>query len=444
MYRRLLVSLAFWRRPPRRAVGGRGPRPAEGVHRAVQRQGPLRLARLGHPREGRRARTTWRSSVPRSATKKVAAWTADAEEALDGRERRTGQRRPRGVPRHRQGLRRRRAADRVQDGAEGRQRHLPAGHPAGADLGHEPRKASKYGTASRQGLRRAVQQRHGSPGQRPARPRRQAVRRVEHASASSRSASGPRCTSTASSSSTTPGWRTTGTARRPLPRRPARSCSRRTAARSAGGTSSSARSRRPRRTRSCASTARTGSRPCSTARTSTGWAGAAGELRGGGRRDRLQAEEGREHLHQGAVRGLRRPAGVQAAAGRQQRAGDPLPRRRAHAAVRRDVRDADPRRHRREVRQARPAAVQRLGLRHGRGPPRLPAAGRRVELHGGDGEGADDPGGAERHPHPRRRPEQGDGVHGQAPHPGKDRPRGTSGSPATPTRSRSATSGSRA
>ena len=47
------------------------------------------------------------------------------------------------------------------------------------------------------------------------------------------------------------------------------------------------------------------------------------------------------------------------------------------------------------------------------GPPRLPAAGRRVELHGGDGARADDPGRAERHAHPRRRREQGDGVHGQ-------------------------------
>ena len=36
------------------------------------------------------------------------------------------------------------------------------------------------------------------------------------------------------------------------------------------------------------------------------------------------------------------------------------------AAVRRHVRGAGPRRHRPEVRQARPAAVQRLGLRHGR------------------------------------------------------------------------------
>ena len=83
-----------------------------------------------------------------------------------------------------------------------------------------------------------------------------------------------------------------------------------------------------------------------------------------------------------------------------------------------------------EVRQARPAPVQRLGLRHGRRPSRLPAAGRRVELQEVTVHGLDDQGGAERHAHPRRRPEQGDGVHGrqgtprQGPHVGPLRLRG--------------------
>ena len=50
------------------------------------------------------------------------------------------------------------------------------------------------------------------------------------------------------------------------------------------------------------------------------------QLRGQGRGHRLQAEEGRQHLHQGGVRRLRRPRRVPAAAGRQQRPGHPLPR----------------------------------------------------------------------------------------------------------------------
>ena len=97
-----------------------------------------------------------------------------------------------------------------------------------------------------------------------------------------------------------------------------------------------------------------------------------------------------------------------------------------------------------EVREARSAAVQRLGLRHGPGSPRLPAAGRRMELHGGDGEGLDAPGGTERHAHPRRRPEQGDGVQGQrsASRQGPD-PTGTSVSPGTTIRCSSARSRSR-
>ena len=84
-----------------------------------------------------------------------------------------------GLPDHRQGLRRHRAADRLQDGAQGRQRHLPAGHAAGADLGlHQGRRQVEH--RRRQGLRRPVEQQPRRAGQGPARPGRQAVRRVEH------------------------------------------------------------------------------------------------------------------------------------------------------------------------------------------------------------------------------------------------------------------------
>ena len=85
----------------------------------------------------------------------------------------------------------------------------------------------------------------------------------------------------------------------------------------------------------------------------------------------------------GGVRRLRGPARVQAAARRQQRPGDPLSRQGRHG-LRRHVRAAGARRHASEVRQARPAAVPRLGLRHGGGAPRLSAARRRMELPGSD------------------------------------------------------------
>ena len=97
-----------------------------------------------------------------------------------------------------------------------------------------------------------------------------------------------------------------------------------------------------------------------------------------------------------------------------------------------------------QVRQARSAPGPRLGLRHGRRAPRLPAPDRRVELPGSHRQGLDDQGRTERHRDPRRRPEQGHRVHGQQPAPGQGpHQRRTSASPATATRSRSATSRSR-
>ena len=153
-----------------------------------------------------------------------------------------------------------------------------------------------------------------------------------------------------------------------------RSSCRRTAARSAGATSSSARSPPPRPTRSFASTAAAGFVDVFNGKDFTGWAGPDRSVRGQGRRHRLPAEEGRHHLHQGRVRRFRRPRRVQAAAGRQQRPGHPLPRQGRHG-LRRHVRDPGAGRHRPAVRQARPAPVQRLGLRHD-GRPTAATCGR--------------------------------------------------------------------
>ena len=215
--------------------------------------------------------------------------------------------------------------------AEGRQRHLPAGHPAGADLGldqRRPRRTTRRPTRAPAGCSTTPPE---SPGQGPARAGRQAVRRVE-----------------------------------PVPHPHGRRADHRLPQRQARG--------RPRpdgellgpaRTRRCPKAgpillqthggeirwrnifvreippdeaneilAQEGRRRVRAGLQRQGLrrlAGRAGELRGDGRGDRLQAEEGRRPLHEGRVRRLRRPAGVQAAAGRQQRPGDPLPRQGATA-----------------------------------------------------------------------------------------------------------------
>ena len=80
----------------------------------------------------------------------------------------------------RRGVRRHRVAHRIQDRAEGRQRHLSARHAAGADLGLEPGlRSQEPDPQTAPGLRRPVQQhaRHARP--RSAGAGRQAVRRVE-------------------------------------------------------------------------------------------------------------------------------------------------------------------------------------------------------------------------------------------------------------------------
>ena len=89
-------------------------------------------------------------------------------------------------------------------------------------------------------------------------------------------------------------------------------------------------------------------------------------LRGQGRRHRLQGGPGRHAVHQGPLSELRRPPRVQAAAGRQQRPRDPLPRI-GRLRLRRHDRAAGPRRHRsdstptsiRARRTARPTAWSR-------------------------------------------------------------------------------------
>ena len=107
---------------------------------------------------------------------------------------------------------------------------------------------------------------------------------------------------------------------------------------------------------------------CSTARTSTGWGGPIDELRGQGRRHRLQAGQGRQHLHQGASTATSSPAwstSCRPAATTGWRSATPARATRAYVGMCevQILDDTAP-----EVRQARPAAVQRLGLRHGARP----------------------------------------------------------------------------
>ena len=155
------------------AVRGRCRRTARRLSKAVQRQGPHRLARHAALRSvcpGRHARGQAKAKHRRLDRRRQAT--------LERRERGTGQRRRRRVPDDRQGLRRHRIARGIQDGALGRQRHLPPRHATGADLGLyqggrqvEPRR--------RQGQRRPVEQQPRLARQGPASPGRQAVRPVE-------------------------------------------------------------------------------------------------------------------------------------------------------------------------------------------------------------------------------------------------------------------------
>ncbi len=163
-------------------------------------------------------------------------------------------------------------------------------------------------------------------------------------SASSRSASGRGSGSTASSSSMARAWRTTGTARSRCGRA-ARSSCRRTAARSAGaicGPRDSGRrghgdARRARRDRVRARLQRQGLDRL--AGTTDQYSMVDGAIV-------CKPDKGGTIYTSSRVRRLRRAPGVQAAAGREQRAGDPLPRRGRHR-VRRHVRAAGARQRRR-------------------------------------------------------------------------------------------------
>ena len=295
------------------------------------------------------------------------------------------------------------------------------------------------GPRGRQGLGRPVEQQPRRARQGPARPGRQAVRRVEPLPHP-------------------PGRRADdGLPERQARRRPrhhgellgpqaarsspaGRSSSRPTAARSAGGTSSSARSRRTRRTRSCAATAADGFEPIFNGKDLDGWAGAVdnyevvdGAIRcKPGRAASLYTTRSSPTSSPGSSSSCR-PAATTAWRSATRGKGDAAYVGMCELQVLDDTAD--------EVREARPPAVPRLGLRHGRGQARLPAAGRRVELPGSDRQGPEDQGRAERHRDPRRRPEQGHRVHGQqaAPRQGPH-VRLSSASPATATRSSSATS----
>ena len=147
------------------------------------------------------------------------------------------------------------------------------------------------------------------------------------------------------------------------------------------------------------------------------------ELRSPRRRDRLQAGQGRHDLHPGRIRRLRRSAGIQAAAGRQQRLGHSLSRLGRHG-LRRHVRVAGARFGAPHVRQARRSAVSRLGLRHGPRRARLPAADRPMEFPGGDRPGPQDQGGIERHVILDADLSQVKEFMHNSPHPGKDRTKG--------------------
>ena len=297
--------------------------------------------------------------------------------------------------------------------AQGRQRHLPPRHAAGADLGlHQGRRQVE--PRRRQGLRRPLEQQRRQPRARTRSSWPTSRSASGTTSASSRSATGPRSTSTTSSSSITPIMENFWDRKRPAVRARARSSSRRTAARSAGGTSSSARSPPTRRTRSSRKHGAEGFESIFNGKDLAGWAGAVDELRGRGRRHRLQAGEGRQRstrqgeyadfvarvefqLPPGGNNGLaiRYPGQGRRRLRRHVRA--PGPRRRRAASTRSSTRGST---------TARPTAwspAQRGYLRPVgewnfeevtvKGPTI------KVELNGTRD--------------PRRRPEQGHGVHGQ-------------------------------
>ena len=317
---------------------------AEGLHRPLQRQGPRRLARVGIHAKG---------SGPYDLAKLIPG--------ASGRSRSpSGPPTPRSTGRVENG-------ELVNDGngaylttdkdygdiellidyktvAEGRQRHLPPRPRRRCRSGTTTKEGGKWDLGADKGSGGLWNNSPGAPGQRPARPGRQAVRRVEPASASSRSASATTVYLNDKLVVDHARLENYWDRKPPLPREgadPAPDPRRRDPL---------AEHLRPRdpadEANEILAQARRDGLRRRLQRQGLHRLGRAGrELRGRGRRDRLQAEEGRQHLHEGRVRRLRRPRRVQAAARRQQRPGDPLPRQ-GRRRVRRHVRAADPRRRR--------------------------------------------------------------------------------------------------
>ena len=303
---------------------------------------------------------------------------------LEGRRRRTRQRRQGQVRHHREGIRRHRTDLGVQHGSARRLRHLPPQRAAGPDLG--PRQRQGKEERRRQGQRRALEQR---PEQRqvPARPRRQGSRRVEHAA--HRHGRRPR----------------QHLAQRPADRRPRqpRELLRPETGRAGQGPDLPPDARRPdplaqhlrprnQRGRSQQVPRLEGHRRLQDHLQRQGpdrLEGRDGPIRGRGWRHLLQTRQRRQSLPQGRPDRLRRPPRIQGAGRRQQRPLPPLPRHRQHR-LRRHVRTPGVGRQLRQGEgQARPSPGARLGLRHGRRPARLPAPHRRMEFPGSHRQGLD-------------------------------------------------------
>ena len=173
----------------------------------------------------------------------------------------------------------------------------------------------------------------------------------------------------------------------------------------------------------------------------TGWAGPVDNYEIVDGAHRVQAGEGGTIFTKTGIRRLRRAPGVQAPAGRQQRAGHPLSGRGRHG-LRRHVRDPDAgQRGRRQYATLDPRQY------HGSAYGMVPAARGYLRPVGEWNfeevtvKGSTHRRRAQRHAHPRRRRVKRDRVHGRQGTPGQGpHLRATSASPATTTRWRSGTS----
>ena len=225
----------------------------------------------------------------------------------------------------RRGVRRHRVPHRLQDRGQGRQRHLPARHAAGADLGlRTEAKAASDRPAADKGSGGLWNNTPGCARQGPAGAGRQALRRVEPVPHPARSASRTTvCLNdklvvdnaimenywdrTNAAAAARPDPAADPRRRDPLAQRlPARDPGRRSQRLLRGDDKAQG---------FAADLQRQGPDRLDRRR---------GQLRSPRRRDRLQAGQGRRDLHREGVRRLRRAARIQAAARRQQRPGHPL------------------------------------------------------------------------------------------------------------------------